>query len=446
VVHKLPLVCAVALVASTACDTEDLGALTPRIAISACDGGAVEMGGVIVGGVSDCAVEFGAVQLTAPRSYGLLIVNPSNVTLRITGTELLAGADPAFEIDAAPDEIAPGQRVPVTIRFRPQLQSEVRATVRITSDGDNVAGGAIDIALVGLGVGEGAPPVVVGPPGDGPRCDVRISAVNGQSTSGTPALEPLDDINLLVESSDPSASTSWEFVVRPPGSALAFVTPLGDSTGLIFDGSKYGIDAAGDYRVRAVQTDAAGQVGTCELSFSAVPTDELLIQLTWTTAFGDVDLHLIKQGDQDRYCARSVEAGPLAEDCGAGVIEDCYFWSCKPANSLRPDWDDDGAVGTGGDPSLDVDDRCGFGPEHINVDFPTSGRHLLGIDHFGHNGCPGAGPSDVTVRVYTYGQLTAEWFRTLEEGDWWEVAIIDWPADTGAVCIDDLAVDGDECP
>lgn len=537
-----------AFVLATGCDDEELATLVPEIAVASCEGGAVEVDGTVVGGVTDCRYDVGAVEIAFPRSFGVAVTNPTNIALRLDDVSFLEGTDPAFELTEVPTSVPPGRTSIITVWARPQVAGEVAGTLRITSDADNnpVAGeaglGHVDVELVATGVDSGTISVSVSPPAcdfgpispgatalcevqvaatgehavvlsdaqltgdtafsfvalppeqvpagasvtvgvaftpsavagysgtlrfgtndpqratvevplsgagtDGPSCSARISAVNGTPTEGAvPMLEPLDDITLTLTTSHPGADVAWTFQEQPVSSTLTFVSPDAVTTGVVFDGTKFGIDVAGDYRVRAQLTDpATGDVGACNLSFSAVPTDELVVQLTWDTPTADVDLHLIQEDDQGRYCARSVEPGPMAEDCGATVIQDCYFWSCKPANSLRPDWDGDGAVGTVGDPSLDVDDRCGFGPEHINVDFPVAGTYLLGVDHFGFSGCPGAGASGVTVRIYAYGQLAGEWFRDLNEGDWWEVALIEWPAGTGTVCIDDLSVDGDECP
>ena len=513
-----------------------LSPLSPRIAVSVCRGGAIEVAGQGVGGVTDCQADFGATALRSTKRLEIEVTNPSSVALAIQEVRLAAGSDPAFFLVEAPSELAAGASATVVVTLTPQVESAVRGRLVLTSDAGNAPEG-IEIELVGTGVDFGDAVLVVSPeqcafgrkspgtiavceivlesrggdtllegaaidgPGvfaleggfptqigagtattarvtfspaavashtgalrfvanglpvevplsgegaDGPSCDVVIASVNGVATSGAaPPLEPLDDVVFALSTSDPDAPTQWTFLERPAGSTVDFAQPTATSTGLVFDGFRSGIDVAGTYRVRATQTDpATGAAGTCELGFSAVPNDELLVQLTWDTPFADIDLHVIQADAGDRYCARGVEPGPLAEDCGPTVINDCYYWSCKPFNSLRPDWDHDGSHDSVGDPSLDVDDLCGYGPENTNIDVPASGAYLIAVDHFGFTGCPGTGTSLATVRVYAYGQVVAEMTRDMALGEWWEVALVRWPGAVGNVCVDDLTTPTDEC-
>jgi hypothetical protein len=378
-------------------------------------------------------------------AFGLKPPNSTSlceVLISATGTASVILSDVEFEgesfslVAPLPDRIPGGSAVSVGVQFTPELAVRYEGALRFgTNDQDNPA---VEIPLTGAG-------------SEAPVCDVVITAVNGVAITDTsPELEPLDDVVFGLETSHPVTPTVWEVVSRPDGSGVEPATPSLMTTGLVFDGTKFGIDVAGDYTVRATQTDlATGEEGSCEISFSAIPLDELLVQLTWSSPQADIDLHMIRQDDQGRFCARAVEGGgPLTEECvDATAIEDCYYWSCSPTRSLTPDWDEDGALLSDGDPSLDVDDRCGYGPENLNVDHPVAGSYLIGVDNFDQNvpeGCVAFAPVDVTVRVYTYGQLTGEWFGTVGNGGWWEVAVVHWQAD-GEVCIDDLAVAGDEC-
>jgi hypothetical protein len=158
-----------------------------------------------------------------------------------------------------------------------------------------------------------------------------------------------------------------------------------------------------------------------------------------------MDLHLIKADDDGRFCSSSDFGGTLAEDCGTQE-QSCFYGNCKAANGERPDWDGDGSGTSAGDPSLDIDDLCGFGPENINIDLAEPGEYLVAVDFFGFTGCSGNGIVGNTVRLYLYGQLHAEHFRDLDNGDWWEVAVIHWPgAGNGSPCIEDLSTTTAEC-
>src|SRR5690606_7681426 len=105
---------------------------------------------------------------------------------------------------------------------------------------------------------------------------------------------------------------------------------------------------------------------------------------------GDMDLHLLKMTPNNQFCATSgLGFGGLASGCGTTWA--CYYGNCKAASSSRPDWDLDGTAGSPGDPSLDIDDLCGFGPENITIDTAEPGQYLVGVDFFGFTGCSGSG-------------------------------------------------------
>ncbi|MCP4654752.1 MAG: hypothetical protein GY856_04950, partial [bacterium] len=79
------------------------------------------------------------------------------------------------------------------------------------------------------------------------------------------------------------------------------------------------------------------------------------------------------------------------------------------------------------DPSLDLDDSDGAGPENLNLDKPQYGlAYTIGIHYWDDHGF---GTSFATVRVYIADILVfqEEWVE-LAQHDMWEVATIDWPS------------------
>jgi len=280
---------------------------------------------------------------------------------------------------------------------------------------------------------------------DPPSCGVDILSVNGFEVQGgtAPTIEPLDDVVLTTSASTPSTasgeivSVSWEIVDKPPGSTVVLTNPAGQDTGFTF-ADVLGVDLAGRYRVRATVIDDLGtqSVNECEVEFEAIPTDSVLIQLSWDTSEGDMDLHVTQKNASGEFCPNGVDlgAGTVASDCGFGSstpAPDCYYGNCKATSSSRPDWDGDGVNGSEGDPSLDIDDLSGFGPENINIDNAALGEYLVGVDYFSFSG----GVVGNTIRIYLFGQLQAEFFRELNPQDYWEVGVIHWPV----ACIDDLS-------
>jgi hypothetical protein len=156
-----------------------------------------------------------------------------------------------------------------------------------------------------------------------------------------------------------------------------------------------------------------------------------------------MDLHVTKKNASNDFCPQGVDTGPLSDDCGTSK-DDCYYANCNPGDGTsRPDWDGSGGAGTEGDPSLDIDDLSGYGPENTNIDLASEGEYLVGVDYFSFSG----GPIGNTIRVYIYGQLQAEFYKEIDSGDFWEVAVIKWPGvGGGAPCIEDLSSTEVECP
>lgn len=346
---------------------------------------------------------------------------------------------PPSENDAIPAPPDEGSVANISVRFSPDVLGGYTQTLRFLSNDPDTP--EILVPLSGVGV-------------DPPECAVKVAAVNGTPASAAPTIEPLDDVMLTAEDSEASvvggtiSSVAWEIIDRPPGSTVSLTDPAGINTQFTFADGVLGVDLAGRYRIRATVIDDLGtsSVNECELNFEAIPTDTILTQLSWDTSFGDMDLHLMKADDQGRYCGASAAQGGLAESCGTTSYA-CYYANCKATSGNRPDWDDDGENGTEGDPSLDIDDLCGFGPENINIDLAAPGSYLVGVDFFGFTGCSGSGAVGNTLRLYLYGALQAEFYRDMENGDWWEPAIIHWPGvDQGVPCIEDLGTTELECP
>jgi hypothetical protein len=354
-----------------------------------------------------------------------------------------AGRPPQRDDALAPPPDDPGEGTPnvfeLAVHFQPFALGNYQGQLAIrTNDPDTPV---LIIPLSGIGVTP-------------PQCDITVKSVNGLAFESNNSIEPLDDVVLTADASIPSTadgditSVEWRILSKPEGSGATLTNPAGVETGFTFANGVLGIDLAGRYRIAARVIDDLGtaSVNECELEFEAIPTDTILTQLTWDTSFGDMDFHFLKKQSDDRFCASSsldVGAG-LVEGCGTDFA--CYYGNCKASSSSRPDWDEDNVNGSEGDPSLDIDDLCGFGPENINIDVAAPGEYLVGVDFFGFTGCSGSGSIGNTVRVYLFGQLQAEFFKDMDNGDWWEVAVIYWPGSTGGqACIEDLSTTEEEC-
>ncbi len=254
-------------------------------------------------------------------------------------------------------------------------------------------------------------------------------------------VQPLDIITLDgTPSSDPGGEVRkwrWTVVDRPQGSVSVPVESFTDARRPADGGEPdeettpqalFFVDLAGQYTIELQVIDNLGQT-SCEpkaverVVIDAVPDKDLHVQLVWSTPEDpdetdsrgtDVDLHV-----------RHQNAGEFWSDS----TWDCYF------RNVNPDWGAQGDVVD--NPSLDIDDTNGAGPENVNLSRPEPGvTYDIGAVYFRSEstfGDPERDPrqehlSLVTVRVYAKGELLAEWVdRELERvAQLWWVASVEW--------------------
>ncbi|MHC4248063.1 MAG: hypothetical protein ACYS9X_02940 [Planctomycetota bacterium] len=140
------------------------------------------------------------------------------------------------------------------------------------------------------------------------------------------------------------------------------------------------------------------------------------VVLTWDTP-GDPD-----QTDTGAGAGSNADLH-LMLDGGAwlNAATDCY------SGSMSPDW---GAAGNASDdPSLDVDDPDGAGPEAITLPIAAAGAfYHIGVHYVDDSAY---GPSVATVQVYIDEVLSAQYTSAaLSNGQFWQVADIDWSGGT----------------
>jgi hypothetical protein len=163
-------------------------------------------------------------------------------------------------------------------------------------------------------------------------------------------------------------------------------------------------DAVGTYVVELVVVNSVGvRAAPNRCGIDAVPDEDILVELPWDTSNADLDLHLARAGND------------LFETPGDAN------W-CNPV----PDW---GAAGAANNPSLDLDDRAGKGPENINIEAAAEGMYDVRVHYFDDLG------DDLvtaTVRVYTRGEITPafEDFKLMARNQVWDAARVNWPQGT----------------
>lgn len=212
------------------------------------------------------------------------------------------------------------------------------------------------------------------------ECLVTVIGTPTPPTLTCPAVvegRPLTDIVWSVGVADDGLSTrlEWNLGGRPEGSAASLrgsttVTPSA-SVRLSFQP-----DIAGEYTVVVTATDEDGQTARCETLVRALVNEGLRVEMFWDTDGTDMDLHLLN---------------PTATRWFSS--DDCYYANCLGG---RLSW---GGPGPEDDPSLDLDNTSGRGPENINIDEPFPGTYRVGVHAFRGNG-------RVSVRIYCGGSTT----------------------------------------
>jgi hypothetical protein len=288
------------------------------------------------------------------------------------------------------------------VEFHPMTAGTLTTDVLISSNDPDED--PYVIQLVGIGdngqVGKG--PVAV--------CDTIPAAIPAGSDVTTSA--PFETLQFDGSGSydNDGLALSFQWVLTPPAGSASTLNNYTSQTPSI------SLDLAGDYEGVLTITNTAGQTDSCTHTISAIPNENFRVELFWANP-DDMDLHLL----------RPISQGVATAHSGPG---DCYY-----ANT-NPDW---AVAGVGSDdPSLDLDDIPGTGPENINIMSPANAPYDGWYQVFVHDypftaEYPGA--NDVTVNIYLNGLLTQTFnFVMVGEDTSYYVAKIEWPSGQIVAC------------
>jgi len=222
----------------------------------------------------------------------------------------------------------------------------------------------------------------------------------------------LSTVTVSGTGSDPDGGAvtyRWTVLSRPTGSTSMPTAPTSATT-------TFYLDASGAFQLQLCVTDDEGVMACCTVNVTSTPPGAIHAELSWSTAYGDVDQHLLN-------VTRVADAGWFTTD-------DCYF--ANPA----PDW---APAGAASNPTLDLDDTDGFGPENTTITLtPSTGTYTVGVHFYcshsiGRTITPGDGPTVATVRVFCDGALIATYsgINLNRTDDWVTVASVDYPSCAG---------------
>lgn len=209
----------------------------------------------------------------------------------------------------------------------------------------------------------------------------------------------------------------WEVVEAPAG------VNVGDYQMQFQNSDKFSfwLPLAGHYVVKLTVTNIdgieSGDTADSRVEFDVVPTARMHIQLTWDNPTNDQDLHLVYASRQDELCGDN----------------DCHWQNCNPADSNLPQWFNTSPAGSGPNPTLDIDDTNGLGPENINIKNPSPATFRVYVHNWRNDASSDTQPTRNTVRIFLDGVQVAEYRRTIKEEQLWAVADITWTATGGIV-------------
>lgn len=309
------------------------------------------------------------------------VVNNGGATLDVSSL-LLLGEGFSWDEVATPFSLAPGESLPVDITFTPAFEMSFTGELWAES---NTPGGTSKATITGTSLEQ---PIAI--------CEA----------SPAEAYALYDRVSWIGSNSyDPSGldivGYEWRLVSKPAGSSTSMPSGDADRTGFI-------PDVVGEYVAELVVSNEDGVSSEpCLATLSAVPSQSLWVEMYWALNQDDMDLHLVDGG------------GALRSD------SDCYYGNCVGRGL---DW---GVPGESIDnPSLDIDDIPGTGPENINIQEPAAGSTFTVYVHDYQGSTPDRyEANEVTVNIYISGEL--EWTDTRPisgDDDYVPFAVIDWDA------------------
>jgi hypothetical protein len=330
--------------------------------------------------------DFGTVMLGQAEQTTIALTNAGTAPCTITGLSVEDGQFTVTPAKKVPFSMAPGVSTQVDVLYLPDTEDPVETNLEVVSN-------AFDSpTLVGLSSdGPGSRPIAI--------CSVdpdQISLHTG-STATWIGAESYDPSGLDITSYD------WRLISIPAGSTATMPSGSGPNR------SGFYPDLVGTYMGQLVVTNEDGfSSAPCTATLDGVTLQDLWIEMYWTHALDDMDLHLVR---------------PVSDAEGSlRTRNDCYFSDCIDADL---DW---GAHGeSADDPSLDLDDINGVGPENINVESPEDGVFTVYVHDYPESVYDGE--NDVTVTVYIGG--VAVWTATRNvdaEGFFEPYCEIDWPS------------------
>jgi hypothetical protein len=374
---------------------------------------------------------FGRVNEGVGAAQTVTIANDGLHELTLTSVDL--GGDVGFVLDAAaglplPRTLQPRESVAVVVALQPDAGLVARAGRDLRDD--LVVGSDVGDVTVPVSASINLAPVVVNVEERSRRSVVKAAVGDIVRLDGSETADPEGDAFTLL----------WSVVERPSGSAM---TVIGQGQERV----RVTPDVVGRAVVRLRATDVHGAFAEADVEL--LPRD-LAIVLRWAAADdagcrafspeqcasfteaerrqrccgqSDLDLHFVAPGGvlgdfgscpvdcDEAFCAE--ESDEHVDTCRQTGLD------CAYANRT-PEW---GARGRADDPSLDIDDVSGDGPEVITLNEPGDGSYRV-LVHYCRDRL-GTEPSDATIEIVDEGEvLTTVGPQRIAAGQVWIAAVL----------------------
>lgn len=330
-------------------------------------------------------LDFGALPVGDSATESVTMQNVGATDLEID-TLTLDGDNFEADLPEVPLTLVEGETVSFDVTFN-ATSGPATGTITATGNADE------DMILDLSGTGSSGPIAI---------CSVDPETVSSHSETA----KWIGD-----ESYDPGGAEivdySWTLYSQPAGSSATM--PSGGA-----NRSPFVWDLAGEYVGELVVTNEYGETSDpCYATLTATPSDDFWIEMYWTHSGDDMDLHLLAPGGTRE------------------TSTDCYYANCVSGGL---DW---GARGVSEDnPSLDLDDIPGTGPENIRVEEPEDGTFTVIVHDY--PGSTYTAANHVYVNIYIGGSLA--WSDDCDisgENTYNTFATVEFPAGTvtdGSAC------------
>ncbi len=294
------------------------------------------------------------------------ITNVGNATLEIQDITLSGSSDFAILTEWWPTAMQASEMVEIEVALTP---SGAEAVGEVLVQSNDVYEPEVVVELYGNSL------------------DVPVAVCEARPDTVEPLVDPVTwwGEDSYDNTGGTLVSWDWTLISAPSGSAVAMPGGGANRTGFY-------PDLAGEYIGQLIVTNDAGmQSAPCRTTVMSAPDEDMWIEMYWTHSGDDMDLHLIAPG------------GFYEDGSSWDNDTDCHWRNCTWSGV---NWGS--ANSTDDDPSLDLDDITGTGPENINIKTPTNGTYTIAVHDYPGSAYEGANP--VTINVYLNGVL--DWTDT----------------------------------